>query len=77
MKNTDDFRHEGKPSCAITKSTPFAVSQDEWDTKEDTGMSMNNALYLLGYAKRHLGLKRHRTVKNQTLSLSRYQVMLI
>ena len=54
MKNTDDFRYEGKPSCATTKSTLFAVSKDEWDTKEDTGKSMKNALYVLWYAKRHL-----------------------
>ena len=25
---------------ATAKSTPFAVSQDEWDTKENTGKSM-------------------------------------
>ena len=54
MTNTDNFRYEGKPSCAITKSTLFAVSKDKWDTKEDTGKSMNNALYVLQYAKRHL-----------------------
>ena len=54
MKNTDDFHFEGKSSRATTKSTPFAVSKDEWDTKEDTGKSMKNALYILRYAKRHL-----------------------
>ena len=54
MKNTDDFHFEGKPSRATTKSTLFAVSKDEWDTKEDTGKSMKNALYVLRYAKRHL-----------------------
>ena len=54
MKNTDDFRFEGKPSHARTKSTPFPVNKDEWDTKEDTGKSMKNALYVLRYAKRHL-----------------------
>ena len=54
MKNTDDFHYEGKPSHATTKSTLFAVSKDEWDTKEDTGKSMKNALYVLWYAKRHL-----------------------
>ena len=31
----------------------FTVSKDEWDTKEDTGKSMKNALYVLRYAKRH------------------------
>ena len=58
MTNTDDFcscfRYEGKPSRANAKSTLFAVSKDEWDTKEDTGKSMKNALYVLWYAKRHL-----------------------
>ena len=54
MKNTDDFCFEGKLSRATAKSTPFAVSKDEWDTKEDTGKSMKNALYILQYAKRHL-----------------------
>ena len=39
---------------ATAKSTLFAVSKDEWDTKEDTGKSMKNALYVLRYAKRHL-----------------------
>ena len=54
MKNTDDFCYEGKPSCATAKLTVFAVSKDEWDTKEDTGKSMKNALYVLRHAKRHL-----------------------
>ena len=54
MTNTDDFRYKGKPSCAIAKSTLFAVSKYEWDTKEDTGKSMKNALYVLRYAKRYL-----------------------
>ena len=58
MKNTDDFCYnfcyKGKPSCAIAKSTHFAVGKDEWDTKEGTGKSMKNALYVLRYAKRHL-----------------------
>jgi len=34
--------------------TPFTVSKDEWNTKEDTGKSLKNALHLLRYAKRHL-----------------------
>ena len=32
-------------------ATLFAVSKDEWNTKEDTGKSMKNALYILRYAK--------------------------
>ena len=42
MKKTDDFHFKGKPLRAIAKSTPFPVSKDEWDTKEDTGKSMKN-----------------------------------
>ena len=58
MKNMDDFCYGGKPSCATTKLTLFAVSKDEWDAKEDTGKSMKNAFYVLQYAKRHLSGQR-------------------
>ena len=44
IKKMDDFHYEGKPSCTTAKLTPFTVSKDEWDTKEDTGKSMKNAL---------------------------------
>ena len=55
IMHTEDFRNiEGKSSHAITSSTLFTVSKDEWDTEEDTGKSMKNALYVLRYAKRHL-----------------------
>ena len=54
MKSMDNFHFEGKSSCTTAKSTLFTVSKDEWDTKEDTGKSMKNALYVLRYAKRHL-----------------------
>ena len=54
MKNMDDFRYEGKPSRATAKLIPFAVSKDEWDTKEDTCKSIKSAMYVLRYAKRHL-----------------------
>ena len=54
VKNMDNFHYKGKPSYATAKSTPFAVSKYEWNTKEDTGKSMKNALYVLRYAKRHL-----------------------
>ena len=37
----------------IPPNRHFAVSKDEWDTKEDTGKSMKNVLYVLRYAKRH------------------------
>ena len=54
MTNTDDFCYGGKPSCAIAKSTLFAVSKYKSDTKEDTGKSMKKALHVLRCAKRHL-----------------------
>ena len=54
MKKADHFHYKGKPSHAITKLILFAVSQDEWSTKEDTGKSMKNALHVLQYAQKHL-----------------------
>ena len=38
--------------CAPAISNVIAIN--EWDTKEDTGKSMKNVLYVLRYAKRHL-----------------------
>ena len=32
----------------------FAVSKDEWNTKEDTCKSVKNALYVLWSTKRHM-----------------------
>ena len=52
MTNTDDFCYAKGSHYA--KSTPFTVSKDECGTKEDTGKSMKNALYVLRYARRHL-----------------------
>ena len=54
MKNPENFCYKGKLSRATAQSTVFAVSEDEWNTKEDTGKSMKNSLYVLRYAKRHL-----------------------
>jgi len=34
-----------------TKSTLFMVSKDEWYTKEGTGKSVKNALYIQQYGK--------------------------
>ena len=47
---TDDFRMQRKPSRATAKSTLFTVSKNEWNTKEDTGKSLKNALDILQYA---------------------------
>ena len=54
MKNTDDFHYKGKPSRATAKSTPFAASKDELDTKEDTGKYMKDTVYILRYSKSHV-----------------------
>ena len=50
----DNFHYKGKPSHATAELTLFTVSKDEWDTKDDTGKSMKNVLYVLQYAERHL-----------------------
>jgi len=36
-----------KPSHATTKSMLFTVSKDEWNTKEENGKSLKNALHVL------------------------------
>jgi len=41
---TDDSLSHHMPT---TKSTPFVVSKDKWDTKEGPGKSMKNVLYVL------------------------------
>ena len=60
----------------------LCCQQDEWDTKEDTGKSMKNALYVLWYAKRHPSGQSNvesdiEQWKNQACSLSRYRVTLV
>jgi len=54
MKFMDNFRNERKPSRATTKSTPFVVSKDEWDTKKNAVKLMKSALNALWCADRHL-----------------------
>ena len=56
MNNTDDFCYEVKSSRATARLTPFAVSKDEWDTKEDNGKSI---VCTAVCQKAPLGLKRH------------------
>ena len=68
-----------KPSRATTKSTLFAVSKDEWNTNEDTGWCMKNALYVLRYAYQMyiLDWSDVENWKNQARSVSCYRVMLV
>jgi len=51
MKITDE---ELKPSRAYHKIDIFRGRKDEWDTKEGTGKSMKNALYIQRHGKWHL-----------------------
>jgi len=67
-----------KPSHATTKLMLFTVSKDEWNTTEDTGKSLKNALHKLWCAKRHLsGWSNIEQWKNQARSLSCYRVTLV
>jgi len=52
----------GSHCVPTTKSTLFVVNKDEWDTEEDTGKSMKNALHVRRY-----GLKWRWTVKKSSL----------
>ena len=54
MKNTDDFRYTREAITCNHQTALFTVSKDEWNTKEDTGMSLEKALDVLWYTKRHL-----------------------
>ena len=75
MKNTDGFHYERRPSHATIKSTLFAVSKDEWDTKEDTGKSMKNALYILQYAKRAETMSNSEKIKPIALAFVELQLI--
>jgi len=54
MKNTDDFHYAKEAIMCNNQIIAFHCQQDEWNTKEDTGKSLNNTLHKLPYAKRHL-----------------------
>ena len=64
MKSTDDFHYEGKLSHTTTKSTPIAVSKDEWNTKE---VHEECIVHTAVCQKAHVRLKRRRTVKKSNL----------
>jgi len=52
---TPDLRREKHNlHLSLNKLMLFTVSKDEWNTKEDTGKSLKNALHKLPFAKRHL-----------------------
>jgi len=50
--------------------TLFTVSKDEWNTKEGTGKSMKNTLYVLWYAKGHLSTLNNKNIALTTIELS-------
>jgi len=47
MKNTDNFHYAKEAIVCNQQITIFTISKDEWNTKEDIGMSMKNAMYVL------------------------------
>jgi len=51
----------GSHHVRTTKSTLFVVNKDEWETKQGTGKSMKNPLYVQWYGKKHL---QHLAIKN-------------
>jgi len=56
-----------------TKLTLFMVSNDEWDTKEGTGKSIKNALYVQWHRK---GTSQAETTSNsEKIKLGHFQVM--
>jgi len=66
MKITDDFCYKWKLSTGYLQIDTFTVRKDEWDTKEGTGKSMENALYVQQCGKRHLsGWSNIKQWKNQ------------
>jgi len=72
MKNMDDFHYAKE---AITCNHQFTVSKDEWNTKEDTGKSLKNALHILQHAKRHLsGCNNIKQWKSQAEALAVIEV---
>jgi len=54
LKNVTHSIMKGNHYMPITKLILFTVSKNEWDTKEDAGNSMKNALSVQQYAKRYL-----------------------
>jgi len=60
-----------KPSRATTKSTLFAVSKDEWNTKAETGYCMKKALYVLHYVKRPKAMSNSKNIKLLKLAVIR------
>ena len=45
-ENMDDFHYAKEAITCYHQLHPFCCQQDEWDTKEDTGNSMKNTLYV-------------------------------
>jgi len=50
MKNTDVSRY-AKEAIMCNHQINVTVSKCEWNTKEDTGKSLKNALYVCGVPK--------------------------
>jgi len=73
-KITDNFHCKWKPSQAYLNS----LGEDKWETKEDTGKSIKNTLYIQWCGNRHLsGWSDVEQWKNQVHILSSCWVMLV
>ena len=68
MKSMDNFCNTKETITWYHQITLFAISNDEFNVKKDTGESMKHLLYVLGYAKRHapLRLNQHQTVQKKS-----------
>jgi len=50
----------------------FKISKDEWDSKENTGKPIKNAVYMLQYTKRHLWGQNNAKQRKNYACLSKY-----
>ena len=77
MENVHDFCNV-KEAITCYHHSLFAVSKDKWNTKEGTGKSMKNTLYVctLACQKAPFGLKQCQTAKNKPVALvQRHQIV--
>ena len=57
-----------KPSHSTTKSKVFTVNKDKWNTKDDIGKPMKNALYVLSMPKGIFWAKAMSNVKKKSIN---------
>ena len=82
FKNIDNFCYTKEAIMCYLKSAKintFRCQKNKWDTKENTGNSMKNTLYVLWYAEKHLSgcTVTLNSVKNQAHGLNCYRVIFV